>query len=83
MGHGDPDVRAAVVAENERSLSGDRAPAHRYTLADYGLSEERIAELARMLAGLGDSDTGRAHAEELLEAADSDKVAQSGAHASR
>ncbi|QRY83545.1 DNA repair protein RecN [Tsukamurella tyrosinosolvens] len=45
--------------------------------------EERIAELARMLAGLGDSDTGRAHAEELLEAADSDKVAQSGAHASR
>jgi multicomponent Na+:H+ antiporter subunit D len=38
------EVRAAVVAENERSLSGDRAPAHRYTLADYGLSEERIAE---------------------------------------
>ncbi len=43
--------------------------------------EERIAELARMLAGLGDSDTGRAHAEELLEAADADKIAQSGAHA--
>ncbi|WP_299020907.1 sulfotransferase [uncultured Dietzia sp.] len=38
------DVRAAVVAENERSLSGDRAPAHRYTLADYGLSEEQVAE---------------------------------------
>ena len=38
------DVRAAVEAENSRSLSGDRAPAHRYTLADYGLSEERIAE---------------------------------------
>ena len=38
------DVRAAVVAENARSLSGDRAPAHRYTLADYGLSEEQIAE---------------------------------------
>ncbi len=30
---------------------------------------ERVAELARMLAGLGDSDTGRAHAEELLETA--------------
>lgn len=42
--------------------------------------EERIAELARMLAGLGDSDTGRAHAEELLEAAESDKVAQTGSH---
>ncbi|MFC4949002.1 DNA repair protein RecN [Pseudonocardia sp. GCM10023141] len=30
---------------------------------------ERIAELARMLAGLDDTDTGRAHAEELLGAA--------------
>lgn len=30
---------------------------------------ERVAELARMLAGLGDSDTGRAHAEELLDTA--------------
>lgn len=38
------DVRAAVEAENAKSLSGDRAPAHRYTLADYGLSEEAIAE---------------------------------------
>jgi len=33
-----------VVAENDKSLSGDRAPAHRYTLADYGLSEDLIAE---------------------------------------
>jgi DNA repair protein RecN (Recombination protein N) len=31
--------------------------------------EDRIAELARMLAGLGESDSGRAHARELLEAA--------------
>ncbi len=31
--------------------------------------EGRIAELARMLAGLGESDTGRAHARELLTAA--------------
>jgi DNA repair protein RecN (Recombination protein N) len=30
---------------------------------------ERVAELARMLAGLDDTDTGRAHAEELLAAA--------------
>ena len=28
--------------------------------------DERIVELARMLAGLDDTDTGRAHAEELL-----------------
>lgn len=35
--------------------------------------EERVAELARMLAGLGDSDTGRAHARELLQAARSER----------
>ena len=37
--------------------------------------DERIAELARMLAGLDDTDTGRAHAEELLEAARSHRAA--------
>jgi DNA repair protein RecN (Recombination protein N) len=37
--------------------------------------DDRIAELARMLAGLGDSDTARAHARELLEAADCDRIA--------
>ena len=36
---------------------------------------ERIAELARMLAGLGESDTGRAHARELLESAQADREA--------
>lgn len=35
--------------------------------------DERIAELARMLAGLGDSDTGRAHAEELLDTAEHER----------
>ncbi|MGE2727075.1 DNA repair protein RecN [Mycolicibacterium pulveris] len=34
--------------------------------------EDRVAELARMLAGLGESDSGRAHARELLDAARSD-----------
>jgi DNA repair protein RecN (Recombination protein N) len=37
--------------------------------------DERIIELARMLAGLDDTDTGRAHAEELLEAARSHRAA--------
>ena len=36
---------------------------------------ERIAELARMLAGLGESVTGRAHARELLESAQADREA--------
>lgn len=31
--------------------------------------DDRVAELARMLAGLGDTDSGRAHARELLDAA--------------
>jgi len=35
-------------------------------------AEERTRELARMLAGLDESDTGVAHAEELLEAAQRD-----------
>jgi DNA repair protein RecN (Recombination protein N) len=37
--------------------------------------DDRVAELARMLAGLGESDTGRAHARELLEAAQEDRGA--------
>ncbi|KZS68223.1 DNA repair protein RecN [Mycobacterium ostraviense] len=36
--------------------------------------EERVAELARMLAGLGESDSGRAHARELLDAAQNDEI---------
>ncbi|OHU19134.1 DNA repair protein RecN [Mycobacteroides franklinii] len=36
--------------------------------------EDRVAELARMLAGLGDSDTGRAHARELLDAARAERA---------
>ena len=35
--------------------------------------EQRVAELARMLAGLGESDTGRAHARELLDAAHAER----------
>jgi DNA repair protein RecN (Recombination protein N) len=37
--------------------------------------DDRVAELARMLAGLGESDTARAHARELLAAADCDRIA--------
>lgn len=38
-------------------------------------TEQRVNELARMLAGLGESDTGRAHARELLAAAQEERVA--------
>ncbi|HEX4559344.1 MAG TPA: DNA repair protein RecN [Mycobacterium sp.] len=36
--------------------------------------DDRVAELARMLAGLGESDSGRAHARELLDAAQTDRA---------
>ncbi|MBF6175862.1 DNA repair protein RecN [Nocardia blacklockiae] len=36
-------------------------------------NDERVKELARMLAGLDDTETGRAHAEELLETARTEK----------
>ncbi len=36
--------------------------------------DDRVAELARMLAGLGESDSGRAHARELLDAAQNDDI---------
>ncbi len=36
--------------------------------------EDRVAELARMLAGLGESDSGRAHARELLDGAQNDQI---------
>ncbi|OBK47968.1 DNA repair protein RecN [Mycobacterium sp. 1081908.1] len=35
--------------------------------------DDRVAELARMLAGLGDSDSARAHARELLETAQAEQ----------
>ena len=37
--------------------------------------DDRVAELARMLAGLGESDSGRAHARELREAAQQERAA--------
>jgi DNA repair protein RecN (Recombination protein N) len=37
--------------------------------------DDRVAELARMLAGLGESDSGRAHARELREAAQQEREA--------
>ena len=61
-----------VAAYADRHLLVDKArprggPARsRVRTLDEG---ERVAELARMLAGLDDTDTGRAHAEELLAAA--------------
>ena len=45
-----PDTGAGVTATDIRAVDG----------------EDRVRELARMLSGLADSDTGQAHARELL-----------------
>ena len=61
-----------VAAYADRHLLVDKARADdgparsRVRTLDEG---ERVGELARMLAGLDETDTGRAHAEELLAAA--------------
>lgn len=53
-----------LVVSSEGSASGVRALT----------GDERVAELARMLAGFGESDSGRAHARELLETAQADRA---------
>jgi DNA repair protein RecN (Recombination protein N) len=50
----------------DKSLIDGKAARSRVRALD---EDQRIVELARMLAGLDDTDTGRAHAEELLESA--------------
>ncbi|HEY4454460.1 MAG TPA: DNA repair protein RecN [Pseudonocardiaceae bacterium] len=55
----DKDSKGSLTRSGVRSLS----------------DPDRVIELARMLAGMDSTDTGRAHAEELLGAAAADKAA--------
>jgi DNA repair protein RecN (Recombination protein N) len=61
---------AQVAAFADNHLVVDKSPdtAHGVTATDIRSveGEERVRELARMLSGLADSDTGQAHARELL-----------------
>jgi DNA repair protein RecN (Recombination protein N) len=65
-----------VAAYADRHLVVDKAT-YATGLTRSGVREldevARVGELARMLAGLADTDTGRAHAEELLSSAEADK----------
>ncbi|MEJ3658659.1 DNA repair protein RecN [Actinomycetes bacterium KLBMP 9759] len=67
--------RHLVVDKSARD--GGAARSNVRTLAE----GERIGELARMLAGLDNTDTGRAHAEELLESARAHREADRGPRA--
>ncbi len=53
-----------MVVHSDKGASGVRSVT----------GDQRVAELARMLAGLGESDSGRAHARELLDAAQNDRI---------
>ena len=57
--------QVAAYADCHLMVEGGGGASRVRRLAD----EDRVAELARMLAGLGESDTARAHARELLDSA--------------
>ncbi|GLY70156.1 DNA repair protein RecN [Amycolatopsis taiwanensis] len=64
-----------VAAYADRHLVVDKGTAKGVTRSDVRTLDavERVQELARMLAGMDETETGRAHAEELLAAAEADK----------
>ncbi|MCP2170123.1 DNA repair protein RecN [Goodfellowiella coeruleoviolacea] len=66
-----------VAAYADQHLVVDKSAEGGLTRSGVRVLDEtsRVVELARMLAGLDSTDTGRAHAEELLAAAEQDKRA--------
>ncbi|NKE63189.1 DNA repair protein RecN, partial [Lentzea sp. PSKA42] len=66
-----------VAAFADRHLVVDKSADGTFTRSAVRKLDEtqRVVELARMLAGMDSTDTGRAHAEELLAAAKADKSA--------
>lgn len=72
-----PQVAAYADVHLVVEGTGDRAAAKNGRPKSSGVrrldEDDRVAELARMLAGLGESDSGRAHARDLLDAARKDR----------
>jgi DNA repair protein RecN (Recombination protein N) len=66
---------AQVAAFADRHLVVDKSAKGGVTRSDVRMvaDKDRVVELARMLAGMDSTETGRAHAEELLGVADADK----------
>ncbi|HWM00378.1 MAG TPA: DNA repair protein RecN, partial [Nocardioidaceae bacterium] len=64
-----------VAAFADRHLVVDKSAKGGVTRSDVRMvaDRDRVVELARMLAGMDSTETGRAHAEELLEVARKDK----------
>lgn len=66
-----------VAAFADRHLVVDKSARGGVTRSDVRMvaDKDRVVELARMLAGMDTTETGRAHAEELLAVAEKDKAA--------
>ncbi|CRK58014.1 DNA repair protein RecN [Alloactinosynnema sp. L-07] len=66
---------AQVAAFADRHLIVDKSASGGVTRSDVRMLDDtnRVIELARMLAGMDSTETGRAHAEELLAVADGEK----------
>jgi DNA repair protein RecN (Recombination protein N) len=69
-----------VAAFADRHLVVNKSAKGGVTRSDVRMvaDQDRVVELARMLAGMDSTETGRAHAEELLTAAKADKAAGGG-----
>jgi DNA repair protein RecN (Recombination protein N) len=67
---------AQVAAFADRHLVVDKSARGGVTRSDVRVvaDKDRVVELARMLAGMDSTETGRAHAEELLAVAEADKA---------
>jgi DNA repair protein RecN (Recombination protein N) len=67
---------AQVAAFADRHMVVDKSARGGITRSDVRVvaDRDRVVELARMLAGMESTETGRAHAEELLAVADKDKA---------
>jgi DNA repair protein RecN (Recombination protein N) len=70
---------AQVAAFADRHLAVDKKATGGVTRSDVRTVQEqdRVVELARMLAGMESTQSGQAHAEELLAVANADKAAVS------
>jgi DNA repair protein RecN (Recombination protein N) len=68
--YADAHVVIAAADESTGSAAGAGESASQVRLLT---REERVVELARMLAGMAETETGRAHAEELLATAEAEK----------
>ncbi|MGL6233987.1 MAG: DNA repair protein RecN [Segniliparus sp.] len=70
------DAHVRIEAAGEMAPPASGAGAGQASQVRSLTRDERVVELARMLAGMAETETGRAHAEELLAKAEQDKASE-------